>query len=240
MDIKIDEIADRIYRLSSFVPQVAPPEGFTFNQFLLAAEEPLLFHCGHRHMFPHISAAVARVVPLEKLRWIAFSHLEADECGAMNEWLAAAPNAEIAHGQIGCRTSLNDMADRRPRALADGETIDLGGLKVRHLDTPHVPHGWDARMLFEETTGTLLCSDVFAHAGQCPPLTTSDIVAPAIANEEKSRAMSLTPTTAPTLRRLGALRPRTLALMHGSSFAGDAATAFEALAQYVEEQLKAA
>ncbi|MEA2779098.1 MAG: hypothetical protein QOK29_642 [Rhodospirillaceae bacterium] len=238
--VRIDEIADGIYRMSTFVAQIAPPAGFTFNQFLIAAEEPLLFHCGHRSMFPAISAAVAKIIPLERLRWITFSHLEADESGAMNDWLAAAPRAEVAHGAMGCMVSLNDMADRLPRALADGEIIELGGKRVRHIDTPHVPHGWDARMLYEETTGTLLCSDLFTHLGNGPALTEDDIVDPAIRTEDMFRSMSVTAATAPTIRRLAALRPRRLALMHGSSFTGDAGGALEALAENLDMQLRTA
>ncbi len=154
METRIDEIAAGIYRLSTFVPEIAPPAGFTFNQFLVLGDEPLLFHTGLRRMFPLVRAALARIVAPERLRWITFGHYEADECGAMNEWLAVAPRAEVAHGQIGCLVSLNDMADRAPRVLGDGEVIDLGGGKrVRYQDTPHIPHGWDAGVLYEEATG---------------------------------------------------------------------------------------
>jgi flavorubredoxin len=165
MDTKIDEIADGIYRLSSYASQVAPPAGLTYNVFLILGDEPLLFHTGKRGMFPYISAAIARVLPPERLRWIAFGHYESDECGAMNEFLAAAPLAEIAHGQTACRVTLNDMADRAPRALADGEVIDLGGKRLRYLDRPHIPHGWEAGVLYEESTGTLLCGDLFTQLG---------------------------------------------------------------------------
>jgi flavorubredoxin len=230
METRVAEIADDIYRLSTFVPEIAAPAGFTFNQFLVLDDDPLLFHCGLRSLFPSVSAAVARVTPLERLRWITFGHVEADECGSMNQWLAAAPRAQVAHGAIGCLVSLNDLADRLPRALADGEVIDLGGKRVRHLDTPHVPHAWEARVLYEETTGTLLCGDLFTHVGDGPPLTHGDIVGPAAAAEDMFRASCLTPDTAPTIRRLADLHPRTLALMHGSSFAGDGATALRALA----------
>jgi len=230
METRISEIADGIYRLSTFVPEIAPPAGFTFNQFLVDADEPLLFHCGPRAMFSSVSAALAQVLPPEQLRWIAFGHVEADECGAMNAWLAAAPHAVVAHGAIGCMVSLNDLADRPPRALADGEVIDLGGKRVRHIDTPHVPHAWEARLLYEETTGTLLCGDLFTHIGNGPAVTSTDIVGPAAAAEDAFRATCLTPSTASTIRRLAALSPRTLALMHGSSFAGDCAGALAALA----------
>lgn len=210
------EIADGIFRFSTCVAEAAPG-GFTFNQFLIRADEPLLFHTGHRKMFPLVSEAVARIVPLASLRWITFGHVEADECGAMNEFLAAAPRAEVAHGITGCMVSLDDMCDRAPRKLADGEVLDLGGKRVRHIDTPHVPHNWEARVLFEETTKTLFCGDLFTHAGNGPALTTDDIVAPALAAEELFKASALTEVTAPTIRRLAQLEPQTLALMHGSS-----------------------
>ena len=240
METRVNEIADGIYRLSTFVPEIAAPAGFTFNQFLIKADEPLLFHCGPRAMFPSISAALAQVLPLEQLRWIAFGHVEADECGSMNAWLAAAPRATVAHGAIGCMVSLNDLADRPPRALADGEVIDLGGKRVRHIDTPHVPHAWEARVLSEETTGTLLCGDLFTHIGNGPAVTSTDIVGPAAAAEDAFRATCLTPATAPTIRQLGALAPRTLALMHGSSFAGDCAGALAALADDYVRRLEQA
>ena len=151
METRINEIADGIFRLSTFVPDIAPPTGFTFNQFLVLGDEPLMFHTGLRRMFPLNRDAVSRLVPPERLRWIAYGHFEADECGAMNEWLAIAPQAQAAHGQTGCMVSLNDFADRPPRILSDGETIDLGGGKrVRFIDTPHTPHGWDAGVLYEE------------------------------------------------------------------------------------------
>jgi flavorubredoxin len=170
MQTRIDEIAPGIYRLSTVVAEIAPPAGFTFNQFLIDAEEPLLFHCGPRGMFSSVSAAAARVLPLERLRWITFGHVESDECGSMNAWLATAPTAQVAHGMTACMVSLNDLADRPPRTLADGEAIDLGGKRVRYLDTPHVPHGWEAGLLYEETTGTLFCGDLFAHLGDGPAL----------------------------------------------------------------------
>jgi flavorubredoxin len=232
----VDEIADGIYRLSTWVPEVAPPAGFTFNQFLVAADEPLLFHTGPRGMFPLVSEAVARVVPVERLRWITFGHVESDECGSMNEWLAAAPQAEIAHGVIGCLVSLNDLADRRPRALTDGEVLDLGGKRVRHIDTPHVPHAWEARVLYEETTNTLLCGDLFSHVGNGPALVTDDIVEPAMEAEAMFRATALAPDTAAVMRRLGDLEPETLAIMHGSSFRGEGGKALNDLAAAYESQ----
>ena len=133
METRIDEIASGVYRLSIFVPDVAPPAGFTYNHFLIAGDEPLLFHCGKRKMFPLVSAAVARIMPVERLRWLAFGHFEADECGSMNEWLAAAPTAELTHGTVGCRVSVSDMADRPPRVLSNGEVINIGDKRLRYI-----------------------------------------------------------------------------------------------------------
>ena len=185
METRVDEIAAGIYRLSTFVPEVAPPAGFTFNQFLVLGDEPLLFHTGLRRMFPPVRKALARIIPPGRLRWITFGHYEADECGAVNEWLAVAPHAEAAHGHTGCLVSLNDTADRTPRMLADGEAIDLGGgRRVRWLDTPHIPHGWDAGVLYEEASGTLLCGDLFTQLGDGPALTGGDVVGPGITAED--------------------------------------------------------
>ncbi|HEU5275873.1 MAG TPA: MBL fold metallo-hydrolase, partial [Xanthobacteraceae bacterium] len=202
METKIAEIADGIYRLSTYVPEIAPPAGFAFNSFLVLGEQPLLFHTGLRKMFPLNRQAVGKLMPLEALRWIAFGHYEADECGAMNEWMALAPNAQVAHGQTGVLVSLNDMADRAPRALADGEIIDLGGGKrVRYIDTPHTPHGWDAGVMFEESTGTLLCGDLFTQLGDNPALTSGDIVGPAIQGEDLFQYSALAPGMGSAIRR---------------------------------------
>jgi flavorubredoxin len=230
VETKVHEIAAGIYRLSTFVPDIAPPAGFVFNQFVVLGDEALLFHTGPRRMFPLVRDAVARLTPLEKLRWISFGHYEADECGSMNEWLAAAPNAEVAHGMTAVSVSLNDVADRTPRTLADGEVIDLGGKRARYLDTPQVPHGWEAGLIYEETTGTLLCGDLFTQVGDSKPLTEGDIVGPAIAGEDMFNAASLSPNMGATIRKLAELKPRTLALMHGPSFSGDGAAALHALA----------
>lgn len=240
METRIDEIAAGIYRLSTLVPAIAPPAGLTFNQFLVLGDEPLLFHTGLRRMFPAVRAAVGRLVAPERLRWITFGHYEADECGAMNEWLAVAPQAEVAHGQTACMVSLNDVADRAPRALSDGEVIELGGKRVRYLDTPHIPHGWEAGVLYEETTGTLLCGDLFAQYGDGPALTEGDIVGPAIGAEDAGGPSSLHPSMGPTIRRLAALAPRTLALMHGPSFGGDGAAALRDLAESYDGRVRAA
>lgn len=230
MDTKIDEIADGIYRLSTFVPDIAPPAGFTFNQFVVMGDEPLMFHSGLRKMFGLNLDALRRLMPANKLRWIAYGHYEADECGAMNEWLSVAPQAQAAHGQTGCMVSLNDMADRPPRMLADGEVIDIGGKRVRFIDTPHTPHGWDAGVMYEETTGTLLSGDLFTQLGNDKVLTGEDIVGPAIAAEDIFNYSSLNPAMGSTIRSLSKLNPNTLALMHGPSFVGDGGAALRALA----------
>jgi flavorubredoxin len=238
METKISEIANGIYRLSTFVPEIAPPAGFTFNQFLVLGDEPLLFHTGLRKMFPLIRSAVSRLIPPEHLRWIAFGHYEADECGAMNEWLAIAPNAQVAHGSTGCLVSLNDMADRQPRELADGETIELGGgRRVRYIDTPHIPHGWEAGVMYEESTRTLMCGDLFTQLGNGSPLTEGDIVGPAIAAEDMFKYSCLNPGMGATIRGLAKLAPHTLALMHGPSFAGDGAAALRALADDYDRRI---
>jgi flavorubredoxin len=237
METRIAEIADGIYRLSTYVPEIAPPAGFAFNSFLVRGEQPLLFHTGLRKMFPLNREAVGKLMPVEALRWIAFGHYEADECGAMNEWMAVAPNAQVAHGQTGVLVSLNDMADRAPRALADGEIIDLGGGKrVRYIDTPHTPHGWDAGVMFEESTGTLLCGDLFTQLGDNPALTSGDIVGPAIQGEDLFQYSTLAPGMGSAIRRLAPLEPKTLALMHGPSFQGDGAAALQALADHYDKR----
>ncbi|MSP02267.1 MAG: MBL fold metallo-hydrolase [Acetobacteraceae bacterium] len=240
MTTRIDEIAAGLFRFSTYVPHIAPPAGFTFNQFLVMGEEPLLFHLGHRKTFPTTMEALTRVLPLEKLRWLSFGHIEADECGAMNEWLAAAPNAEVVHGILGARVSINDLADRPARVLGGEEALDIGGRRLRFIDTPHVPHGWEAGVLFEETTNTLLCGDLFTHTGDGPPLTGADIVGPAEAAEAMFGFSSLSPTTGATLRRLAALEPRILALMHGSSFEGDGSAALRDLAGRYDGMVRAA
>jgi flavorubredoxin len=238
METKIAEIADGIYRLSTYVPDIAPPAGFAFNQFLVLGHEPLMFHTGLRKMFQLNRDAVSRLIPPERLRWIAYGHFEADECGAMNEWLAVAPQAQAAHGQTGCMVSLNDFADRPPRVLKDGETVDLGGGKrVRFIDTPHTPHGWDAGVLYEESTRTLLCGDLFTQLGDGPALTNGDVVGPAIAGEDLFKYSSLAPGMGATIRSLAKLAPRTLALMHGPSFSGDGGAALRALADDYDRRI---
>jgi flavorubredoxin len=238
MQTKTHEIADGIHRISTCVPDAAPG-GFTFNQFLIVADEPLLFHTGPKGMFPLVSAAIAEIIPLDSLRWITFSHVESDECGAMNEFLEAAPKAQVAHGAIGCMTSLNDLCIRPPRVMSDGEVIDLGGKRVRHIDTPHVPHNWESRVLFEETTRTLLCGDIYTNVGDGPAVVDHDLLQQALEAEKMFGQTAMSPGTVATLRKLAALEPRCLAVMHGSSFVGDGADALQRLAGAYHEQLQA-
>jgi flavorubredoxin len=235
METQVTEIAPDIYRLSTYVSDA----NIQFNQYLITAEEPLLFHSGLRALFPLVSAAVERVVPVARLSWITFGHVEADECGAMNLWLAAAPGAQVAHGAMGCAVSVNDLADRPPRPLQNGEVIDLGGRRVRRIETPHVPHGWDAGLMLEETTGTLFCGDLFTAVGTTPALTEHEITGPALQAEDLFRYTCLTPATGPTIRALGELRPTALGLMHGPAFAGDCAQALTDLGDAYDGRLAA-
>jgi flavorubredoxin len=214
----VHEIADDVFRISTWIPDVSP-EGFTFNQFVVRADEPLLF---------------PTVVPVAELRWISFGHVEADECGSMNMWLTAAPNSQVAFGALGCDISLNDLCDRPPRALQEGEVLDLGGKRVRQISTPHVPHGWEAQVLFEETDRTLFCGDLFSQVGAPAALTTDDVVDPAMAAEAMFHQTSCAPHTTAVLQGLGDLEPATLAIMHGSSFQGDGRAALHGLAAGLE------
>lgn len=238
MDIRIDEVADLIYRFSTFVPEVGPA-GLTFNQYLIVDEQPLLFHTGPRYLFPALADAINSVSPVQNLRWITFGHVESDECGSMNQFLAAAPDSQVAHGGLGCMVSLDDLADRPPMPMADGQVIELGNHRVRHIDTPHVPHGWESRVLFEETTGTLLCGDLFTHMGNGPAIASHDILDAALFAEDVFGATSLTPATGPKIRQLAELAPSTLAVMHGTCFAGDGRAALNALADAYDARLAA-
>jgi flavorubredoxin len=234
METRVDEIAPDIYRLSTYVE----PADFTFNQYLIKADEPLLFHCGGRQLFPLVSAAAARVLPLESLRWISFGHIESDESGSMNDWLAVAPHAEVVHGATGVMVSLNDLADRPPVQVADGETKDLGGgPSVQWINTSHVPHGWESGLIFERTSRTLLCGDLFSAIGAHPVTSDADIVGPASAAEDMFHGTALTPGTGPTIRGLAGLQPQTLALMHGPAYTGDAVRALHDLASDYDERL---
>jgi flavorubredoxin len=217
MQTTTDEIADGIYRISTFVPDA----GMSFNQILVTGDEPLLFHTGMRALFPLVSDAVTRVLPLDALRWISFGHVEADECGALNQWLAAAPHAQVAFGGIGCMVSMNDLSDRAPRPLDDGEVLDIGGKQLRYVATPHVPHGWEAGVLHEESTGTLLCGDLFTQLGDGPAVSNDSPMNAAIAAEDAFGYSSLAPNTVPIVQSLADLQPTTLALMHGPTHTGD-------------------
>jgi flavorubredoxin len=225
---KVDEIAGGIFRLSTWIPDITE-HGFTFNQFLLTGEQPFLFHCGMRQLFPLVSAAIAKLIPLETLRWISFAHVEADECGAVNMLLAAAPHAEVIHGPLACMVSLNDLCDRQPVVAPENDLHDIGGHRLRFIATPHVPHNWESGLWFDETTSTLLAGDLLEQTGQCPALTESDCVAPALEAESLFHATGLTRNLAPTLERLAQLQPTTLAIMHGASFTGDGAAQLRAL-----------
>src|SRR5258708_27424264 len=235
METHVTEIAPDIYRLSTYNTDA----NFMFNQFLVLDEQPLLFQTGLRSLFPLVSDAVRRVIPVEKLRWITFGHVEADECGSMNQWLAMAPDAQVAHGALGCLVSVNDLADRPPRPLQHGEVMELGDKRLRRIETPHVPHGWDAGLFYEETTSTLLCGDLFTALGNSPALTEQEIVSSALAAEDVFRATGLTPSTGPAIRSLAGLRPETLGLMQGPSNAAHCLQALHDLAAPYEERLPA-
>ena len=224
----VHEIAPDIFRLSTYIPEVGPT-GLTFNQFLIRDAEPMLFHTGMRRLFPLVSEAVASLIRLEDLRWISFSHVEADECGSMNEFLAVAPRAEVVHGPLACMVSLDDLADRPPHVVTD-QPLDLGTARMRFLPTPHVPHNWESGLWFDETSGTLFAGDLFTAGGDAPALVEDDLVEGAAMAEQIFHSTSHGPDLVPTLERLALLEPRTLATMHGSSFAGDGAAQLRALA----------
>jgi len=229
MNTNVHEVSTGIYRLSTVV-QEAAPGGFTFNQYLVAGEQPALFHTGGRQLFPLVREAVARVLDPASLRWISFGHLESDEAGSMNDWLDLAPGAEVVFNGLGCMVSLNDLC-RRPPQIAGEDAIDTGGHRLRIIPTPHVPHGWEAQVMYDETTGTLFCGDLFTQVGDGPAIVhDADLVGAAMAAEDMFGATALTASTAPTIRRLADLEPRTLALMHGPAFAGDGAQALRDLA----------
>jgi flavorubredoxin len=227
----VHEVADGIYRINTPVEFEGGLE-FSFNQYLIADDEPLLFHTGPRRMFALVREAVASVMPVESLRYIGFSHVEADECGSLNEWLAAAPKSVPLCGQVAGLVSVNDMADRPPRALADGEVVSLGKHRVSWLDTPHLPHGWEAGLLTEESTKTLMCGDLFTQGGGAtlPAVTESDILGPSEAFRSQMDYFSHTKHAREMLERLAATMPTTLACMHGSAWHGDGAQLLRALA----------
>lgn len=239
MESKVTEIARDVYRISTFNPDF----GIQLNQFLVKDDEPFIMHTGLKKMFPITLEAVASLIDPANVRWIGFSHFESDECGALNEWLTVAPKAQAVCSLVGAMVMVNDFADRPARPLSDNEVLEIGSHRLKFLATPHVPHAWDAGLFFEESDKTLLCSDLFFHPGNPEPLTESDVVGPARASITESLSgplandMPYTPYTDTTLRRLADLEPRTLALMHGSSFRGDGRTAILDLAGVIKEKL---
>ena len=235
MTTNIHEIADGIYRISTPLPLDVAPGGFTFNQYLVVDDEPLLFHTGPRRLFPATRDGVAQVMPVSRLRWVSFSHVESDECGALNEWLAAAPAATPVCGQVAALVSITDLADREPRALGDGETLSLGTRQVTWLATPHVPHAWECGFLYEAHTRTLLCGDLFTQGGDgLPALTERDILEPSEAFRRPMDYYSHTRDGRRHLERLAGLAPTTLACMHGSAWRGDGGKLLRALADALE------
>jgi len=228
---RIDEVADGIYRISTAVPPSVVPGGFTFNQYLVVDEAPLLHHTGLAKMFPAVRAAIATVIPVESLRYISFSHYEADECGSLNDFLQIAPAAEPLCSGIAKMVSVDDVALRPARALADGEELSLGRHVVRWIDTPHLPHAWECGHLFETTTGTLFCGDLFTQGGdQHPPLTSDDILESSEAMRSQLDYFSQTRQVRELAEKLAQTSPRILACMHGAAWQGDGAALLRRLA----------
>jgi len=227
----VHEIADGVYRINTPVSVAGGPRGFSFNQYLIVDDEPLLFHTGPRKMFPLVREAVLSVLPPQQLRYIAFSHVEADECGSLNEWLAVAPRSVPLCGRVAAIVSINDLADREPRALADGETLSLGRHLLQWFDTPHLPHAWECGYLMEKQTRTLLCGDLFTQGGaNHPPITESDILEPSEQFRQEMDYYSHTKNGREMLERLASVKPLILACMHGSAWQGDGAMLLRALA----------
>ena len=227
----VHEVADGIYRINTPV-QFESGDGFSFNQYLITDDEPLLFHTGPRKMFPLVREAVASLLPVERLRYISFSHVESDECGSLNEWLAAAPQSLPLCGTVAAMVSIGDIADRAPRVLADKEALQLGTHTVRWLDAPHLPHAWECGFLIEENTRTLLCGDLFTQGGaDLPPITESDILGPSEAFRQHMDYYSHTKNVRTLIEKLASTKPTTLACMHGSAWRGDGAKLLRALAE---------
>jgi flavorubredoxin len=232
---RIDEIADAIYRISTPVPPSLIPGGFTFNQFLVVDEQPLLFHTGPRQMFRLVREAMAAVMSPAKLRWVAYSHWEPDESGALNEWLEAAPQATAIQGNVGVNVCANDQAIRPPRALGDGEVLSLGKKQVKWIDTPQLPHGWDCGFMFEATTRTLLAGDLFTQGGHdVAPIVETDILGPSEATRRMMDYYSHTKNVVHLMEKLARCEPTTLACMHGSSWRGDGGKLLRELAKALD------
>lgn len=228
---RIDEIAAGIYRISTPVPPGDFPGGFTFNQFLIDDDAPLLFHTGLRQLFPLVREAIATVLDPPRLRYLAFSHVEADECGALNQLLSIAPDAVALCGAVAADVSVRDLADRPPRPLNDGEEVSLGRHTVRWLYTPHVPHAWECGYLYESATRTLLCGDLFTQPGhRHAPLIEADILAPSEAMRAEMDYYAHSPKTGELIEKLARTDPTTLACMHGSAWRGDGGSLLRALA----------
>lgn len=233
----VTEIGPDLYRISSFVPEF----DLQFNHFLIDDDEPLLYHAGLKAMFPLLKEAIAKITDPSRLRWIGFSHFESDECGGLNSWLELAPSAQPVCSDLGAMVSVNDFSARSARGLADGEVFSTGKYRFRLCRTPHLPHGWDASVLFEETQKTLLCSDLFHQLGDVEALTTADVVGRSVEAMKEYQAGILadyapyTPYTDALFKKLAALKPRRLAIMHGSSFDGDGARALADLADGFRE-----
>jgi flavorubredoxin len=228
----VHEIAPGIYRINT--PMDIPGGAFSFNQYLVAADEPLLFHTGPKRMFPLVAEAIGRVMPIERLRHVSFSHFEADECGSLADFLAAAPHASPLCGAIAKMVSVDDVSPRPARALAHGETLDLGSHKVRWHDAPHVPHGWECGFLMETTTSTLLCGVLLSQPGRGEvPLTSGDILGPSEAFRKQMDYYAHGPNVRSVLEGLAKEEPKVLACMHGSAWSGDGAGLIRALAEAV-------
>lgn len=228
----VSEISASIYRISTPVGPELIPGGFTFNQFLVVDDAPLLFHTGLSKMFPLVRQAVEHVLgDVKKVRYVAFSHFEADECGSLNDWLALAPQAQAVCSGIAAMTSVNDIAIRPPLALADGAELSLGGKRMRWLDAPHLPHNWECGFMAELTTRTLLCGDLFTQGGaDLPALTEREVLGPSEAMRQMMGGVAIERDTRRLLQKLAATEPTTLAIMHGSSYSGDGSKLLLALA----------
>lgn len=220
----IDAIAPDTYRIHVPVPAADGAQAFSFNQYLIVDERPLLFHTGPRRLYPLVSARIASVMPLERLRYIAFSHVEADECGSLAEFLRAAPGARPVCSRVAAMVSVGDMVDVESIAMEDGQLLDLGRHRLKWQSTPHLPHAWECGYLFDETTGTLFCGDLFTQPGiGREPLVTTDILGPSEEFRRRDDYYSHTTQVGPLIDKLAALRPAILACMHGSAWAGDGA-----------------